>query len=202
VARRSDTRDRMIAAALDLFGRQGYHATAFSEVVAVSGAPRGSIYFHFPGGKDELAEAVCQAATVELAAICDEAAARSDSPAAYVRALADVVSMRLESSGYERGCAVATMVLELAPRSEPLRTAFERCFAEWRAALSRHLVDLRVRPEDADGAAVMIMSTIEGALLISRAMRSTAPLASAVDQLVGHLPTPVGTRRRSRAAAS
>ena len=199
MARRSDTRERMIAAALDLFGRQGYHATAFSEVVAASGAPRGSIYFHFPGGKDELAEAVCDAATEELVAICDEAAARSGSPVAYVRALADVVAARLEASGYERGCAIATMVLELAPRSEQLRVAFERCFAQWRAVMARHLVGWHVPPSAADAAAVMIMSTIEGALLISRAMRSVDPLRTAVDQLVERLPAPVVPRRRVRA---
>src|SRR5260370_953778 len=47
-----ETKEKMVAAAADLFRRQGYHATAFSEIVAESGAPRGAIYFHFPGGKE------------------------------------------------------------------------------------------------------------------------------------------------------
>src|SRR5437868_5960237 len=115
MAPRSDTRERMVAAALELFGRRGYHATAFSDVVEAGNVPRGSIYFHFPGGKEELARAVSEAAAVEIIGLCDAAAATSDGPADYVRALVEIVAKRLESTGYERGCAVATMVLELAP---------------------------------------------------------------------------------------
>ena len=56
--RRTDSRSRMIEAAFELFRKRSYHATAFSDVVQESGAPRGSIYFHFPGGKQQLAREV------------------------------------------------------------------------------------------------------------------------------------------------
>src|SRR4051794_14034814 len=105
----------MVAAALELFGRRGYHATAFSDVVEAGSVPRGSIYFHFPGGKEELARAVTEAATVEIVGLCDEAAAGAADPAEFVHALVGIVATRLVNTGYQRGCAVATMVLELAP---------------------------------------------------------------------------------------
>jgi TetR/AcrR family transcriptional repressor of lmrAB and yxaGH operons len=62
MSRRTDSRSRMIHAAAELFRQRGYHATTFSDVVRESGAPRGSTYFHFPGGKQELArEAIAKA---------------------------------------------------------------------------------------------------------------------------------------------
>jgi TetR/AcrR family transcriptional repressor of lmrAB and yxaGH operons len=185
----------MVAAALELFGRRGYHATAFSDVVEAGNVPRGSIYFHFPGGKEELARAVAEAATVEIVGLCDEAAAGAADPAQFVHALVEIVATRLVDSGYERGCAVATMVLELAPFAPELHATFAECFLHWRDALAGRLVGLGVRPEEAAPAAVMIMSTIEGALLIARALGDPAPLYSTAEQLVAALPR--ARRRRS-----
>jgi TetR/AcrR family transcriptional repressor of lmrAB and yxaGH operons len=185
----------MVAAALELFGRRGYHATAFSDVVEAGNVPRGSIYFHFPGGKEELARAVTEAAIVEIVGLCDEAAAGATSPAEFVRVLVDVVAQRLVNSGYERGCALATMVLELAPFAPEMQATFAECFRRWREAMGEHLVALGVRPEEAGPAAVMIMSTIEGALLIARALGDPEPLYSTAEQLVAVLPK--SRRRRS-----
>jgi TetR/AcrR family transcriptional repressor of lmrAB and yxaGH operons len=199
VARRSDTRDRMVAAALELFGRRGYHATAFSDVVAAGNVPRGSIYFHFPGGKEELARAVSEAATVELLGLCDEAAAQAAGPAEYVRALVQIVAERLVNTGYERGCAVATMVLELAPHAPELQATFGECFGRWRTHMAGHLAGWGIRAEEADAAAIMIMSTIEGALLIARALGDTEPLYATAERLVAGLPK---SRRRARAVSS
>lgn len=198
VAPRSDTRDRMVAAALDLFGRRGYHATAFSDVVAAGQVPRGSIYFHFPGGKEELARAVSEAATAELLGLCDEAAAGAAGPAEYVRALVRIVADRLVATDYERGCAVAPMVLELAPHTPELQAAFAEGFARWRAHLAGHLVGWGMKPAEADAAAIMVMSTIEGALLISRALGDTEPLYATAEQLVAGLPK---IRRRASSRA-
>ncbi|HKN91065.1 MAG TPA: helix-turn-helix domain-containing protein, partial [Acidimicrobiia bacterium] len=79
----------MIQAASELFGQRGYHATAFSDVVQESGAPRGSIYFHFPGGKLELAREATAQAGDEIEEAVAQAAARSDGPGSLIRALAE-----------------------------------------------------------------------------------------------------------------
>ena len=55
IGKRSDTKQKMVQAARQLIRERGYHATAFSDVLELSGAPRGSVYFHFPGGKTQLA---------------------------------------------------------------------------------------------------------------------------------------------------
>src|SRR5437762_12056667 len=112
--RRSDAKQRFVAAAIDLFQRRGYHGTGLNQIVAESGAPRGSLYFHFPGGKEELAsEAVAEAGGV-IAAGAAEALSQAGDPAAAVRQLAEFTATSLEQSGFERGCALATVTLDVA----------------------------------------------------------------------------------------
>jgi TetR/AcrR family transcriptional regulator, lmrAB and yxaGH operons repressor len=92
------------------------HATAFSDVVQESGAPRGSIYFHFPGGKQELARETIARAADEIEEMVHQAASHADDPASLIRALVQIQMERLEASSYCSGCAIATMVIELAPQ--------------------------------------------------------------------------------------
>src|SRR5260370_28960711 len=113
--RRTDSRSRMIHAAAELFRQRGYHATTFSDVVRESGAPRGSTYFHFPGGKQQLAREAIARAGDEVEEMIDEAARQADDAGSLVRALAKTIGGRLERSGYQSGCAIATLVLDLAP---------------------------------------------------------------------------------------
>src|SRR5260370_11807634 len=122
--RRPDSRSRMIAAAAELFRQRGYHATTFSDVVRDSGAPRGSTYFHFPGGKAELAREAIARAGEEIEEMVAQAARHAGDPGSLVRALAQILASRFERSGYHSRCAIATMVLELAPRDEEFTADF------------------------------------------------------------------------------
>src|SRR5260221_3950403 len=99
--RRTDSRSRMIHAAAELFRQRGYHATTFSDVVRESGAPRGSTYFHFPGGKQELAREAIAKAGDEVEELVDEAARHADDPRSLVRPPAPILDGRLESSRYQ-----------------------------------------------------------------------------------------------------
>src|SRR5215471_14393324 len=94
--RRTDSRSKMIAAAAELFRQRGYHAATFSDVVTKSGAPRGSTYFHFPGGKQELAREAIARAGDEMEELVDEAARHARDPGALVRALAQIFASRFE----------------------------------------------------------------------------------------------------------
>src|SRR6516164_1591801 len=126
MARRTDSRSRMIHAACELFRERGYYATAFSDVVEESGAPRGSIYFHCPGGKQELARETTARAADEIEDMVHQAASRAHDSVSLIQALAELQVQRLEASGYCSGCAIATMVLELAPQDEELSAEFDK----------------------------------------------------------------------------
>jgi TetR/AcrR family transcriptional regulator, lmrAB and yxaGH operons repressor len=178
--RRTDSRSRMIHAAAELFRQRGYHATAFSDVIQASGAPRGSTYFHFPGGKQELAREAIALAGDEIEELVALAASRAESPGSLVRALGDVVAARMEGSDYRSGCAIATMVLELAPENEELSADFEAVFGRWRAALTREFETWAIDPGRAIRLADLVMSAFEGALVLSRAARSTEAFKTTV----------------------
>ena len=182
--RRTDSRSRMIHAAAELFRRRGYHATTFSDVVRDSGAPRGSTYFHFPGGKAELAREAIARAGDEFEEMVAQAARGAGDPASLVRALAQILASRFERSGYQNGCAIATMVLELAPGDEEFSAAFDAVFARWRAALVTRFEPLGLAPGRAAALAGLTMSALEGALVLSRAARSTEPFNTTTEALI------------------
>src|SRR6266536_2759108 len=168
--RRTDSRSRMLHAAAELFRQRGYHATTFADVVRESGAPRGSTYFHFPGGKQELAREAIARAGDELQEL--------------VRALAQILASRLERSGYQSGCPIATMVLELAPRDEQFSADFDSVFARWRAALVTRFEPLGIAPDRAAVLADLTISAFEGALVLSRAARSIQPFNTTIEALI------------------
>jgi TetR/AcrR family transcriptional regulator, lmrAB and yxaGH operons repressor len=185
--RRTDSRSRMIHAAAELFGQRGYYATTFSDVVGESGAPRGSTYFHFPGGKAELAREAIARAGDEVEEMVAQAARHADDPGSLVRALAQTMAGRFERSGYHRGCAIATMVLELAPRDEEFSADFDSVFARWRAALVTGFEPLGIAPGRAAVLAGLTMSALEGALVLSRAARSIEPFNTTIEALISAL---------------
>jgi len=186
------TRDRFIAATAELLQRQGYAATGLAEITAAAGAPRGSLYFHFPDGKEQLgAEALTRSGDRVARALDASLESAPDAPAA-VRALVGALSARLQASGYELGCPVATAALEQTATSTRVREAAQHAFAHW-------LEILRVRLQ-ADGReaaiaqeqAVFVLSAVEGALLRARAARSTRPLRVVSQQLAAYLSEPPG----------
>ena len=181
--RRTDSRSRMIHAAAQLFQQRGYHATALSDVIQASGAPRGSVYFHFPGGKQELAREAIALAGDEIEQLVAEASGRSDGPGSFVRALGGIVAARLEGADYRSGCAIATMVLELAPQSEELSSDFEKVFGRWRQALVRQFEAQGIAAGRATDLADLVMSVFEGGLVVSRAARRIGPFKTAIGEL-------------------
>ena len=174
----------MIEAASELFGQRGYHATAFSDVIEASGAPRGSIYFHFPNGKQELAREATALAGDEIEETVAQAASQADGPGSLIRALAEGMVERLEASDYKHGCSIATMVLELAPYDQELTVEFDKVFARWRAALVGSFETWGIAPEQGVVLADLVMSAFEGALILSRAARSSEPFWRTVEALV------------------
>ena len=208
--RRTDSRSKMIHAASELFRQRGYHATTFSDVVRESGAPRGSTYFHFPGGKAELAREAIARAGDEVEEMTGQAARHADDPGSLVRALAQIFAGRFERSGYQSGCAIATMVLELAPGDEEFSAEFHGVFTRWRAALVNRFEPLGIAPDRAAALADLVISALEGALLLSRAARSTEPFTTPIEALISAIdhdtaapptapPSPAATGRASRA---
>ncbi len=159
-----------------LFQQQGYAATGVAEVIAESGTPKGSFYFNFPGGKEELAREAIVFAGGQLATGIDQLAAAASSPQRFLRSLTAALAAGLESSDFSRGCPVATLALETATSSEALRRTADQQFSAWEDAIARGLAG-GADPRAGDRAlAARVLMLIEGALIMARVRRTTEPL--------------------------
>lgn len=172
-----------MTATQELLRRRGYAASGLGEIVARSGAPKGSLYFHFPGGKQELAIAAMERSAVQLrdamAAILDS----SEDPDAGIRRLIEALAAGLEQSGFADGCPIATVALETTADSEPMRAAARAAFDSWLQVLSERLVVAGLDPAHAEQRAVLVLAAIEGGLILARARRDVSPLLAVSSQL-------------------
>lgn len=164
----SDAREAMIDAAIRLLAEDGYRSTSFSEVLARSGAPRGSIYHHFPGGKDEL---VAAALDVQVARTFDRLEALSgQSPEEIVRSFVDGWRQGLLLTDFAVGCSLLAVATSAGQGA--LRSKTGDLFREWRAVLARLLVDGGAEAGAANAFAAQLLASTEGAVAMARAEHS------------------------------
>lgn len=176
-------RECLIAAAVGLFRRQGYAGTGLAEILARSGAPRGSLYHYFPDGKAEIAEAALRAAGEYMTGIMQGIACASASPGELVSRYGAGLAAALEKSGFTDGCAVATVVLEAAPGSPKLAAAGRDAFAAWSDVVSGMLLRAGIAEPRARALADFTIAAFEGAMMLARARSSAAPILSAAEEL-------------------
>jgi AcrR family transcriptional regulator len=181
--KRSDSKDRMITAARRLFRERGYLGTALSDIVIESAAPRGSIYFHFPGGKEELATEVTLLHAADRIANINRAAAAATTPAQLIEVFMGRERDDLVASGYREGCAVAPIVIESTPASDQLSDATRRAFQDLITTLAARFSEKGISQERAVELATNVWTSTEGALIVSRALRSPEPFDAAIGLL-------------------
>ena len=181
--KKTDSKERMIAAARRLFREHGYLGTALSDVIAESAAPRGSIYFHFPGGKEELATEVTLLHASHRIADINRAAANTRTAAELISAFVGRERDDLVSSNYREGCAVAPIVIESTPASDQLSDATRRAFQDLITTLAARLTEKGLTHDRAVRLATNVWSSVEGALILGRVLRSPEPFDMAIAQL-------------------
>jgi TetR/AcrR family transcriptional repressor of lmrAB and yxaGH operons len=179
---RTETRQEMLRAGARLLAAKGYEATALLDVVDAAKASRGSIYFHFPEGKQQLALEALSYSTRRALERSASAIQHGASTADVVRRTAKVLAAGLEESEFAMGCPVATVALEIANTNEPLRQLSADFFSEWRSLYVGSLLRDGVAPERAQRLATLIVATIEGGLVLARSMHSTKPLLDACEE--------------------
>src|ERR1700740_714476 len=131
MAKATDSKEKTLAAATLLFRRHGFHGTALHDVLAAAGSPRGSLYFHFPGGKEQIGQAALDLAGEAVRARIAHAAEASANAEAFLAGIARARPADLEKSDYCNGCPIATTALETAAQSEALGNAARRAFQSW-----------------------------------------------------------------------
>lgn len=181
---KGSSRDAFLKSTAELLRSQGYAATGLNEIVARSGAPKGSLYFHFPGGKEQLAAAAMTRSGELLAGAMAAVLASHDDLGAALASLVDALAAGLEASGYRDGCPVATVALEKAGDSQELTAVAELAFDSWLEVLRGRLEVSGLSSAAAERRALLVLSAIEGALLLARVRRDLSPLLAVREELV------------------
>ncbi|WP_207913917.1 TetR/AcrR family transcriptional regulator [Micromonospora sp. KC213] len=179
------TRDRLVAVAGDLLQLRGYAGIGVAEILQRSGANKGSLYFHFPGGKEEL---VACALRVRAAAVSDLiATVIVDAPdaAAAVRSFASVLAARLDDSDFQRGCALASSTLDAGPEHTQVHDAVRQGYGRWVAQLAE-LIERDAVADDPEAEACMVLAALEGALLLARVRRDPLLVTSVAERVTRH----------------
>jgi TetR/AcrR family transcriptional regulator, lmrAB and yxaGH operons repressor len=186
MGQRSDARQKMVKAARRLIRERGYHATALSDVLELSAAPRGSVYFHFPGGKAQLAVEAAKAFAREQADLIERAAQRSNSAVELISAYVTQTRENLIKSNYTEGCTIAPLVLEGESESDQLANAGSAAFSVIIEGLAFQFAFFGMDRTSARELAEVVVSGVEGALVTARAFRSPAPFDSVLAALVNY----------------
>jgi TetR/AcrR family transcriptional regulator, lmrAB and yxaGH operons repressor len=195
----NDTRTRMLEATGRLLRQRGYHGTSLNDILAESGAPRGSLYFHFPGGKDQLVIEVTRASVAEVAAKLREQLAAAKSPAVAVRRIAEATAEMLKSSDYARSCPVAPVVLDSTTDIPELIELCRRAFEEWIGLFRDSFAKSGIPDKRARSLAMLVEASLEGMMVICRATRDYKPMLAVADELATVLEAAVAEKATSTA---
>ena len=177
----ASTRERMIQSAVLLMGENGVEATSFSDVIEHSGAPRGSIYHHFPGGKAQLMEEATRFGGALITTGLTAALEQAD-PVAAVEGIAGFWRTALRDTDFAAGCPVVAATVE-GGRLPGARAAAREAFSDWAELHAAILQRAGVEETRARSIGMLLVAAIEGAIVVARAERSQEPLDRVIDEL-------------------
>jgi TetR/AcrR family transcriptional repressor of lmrAB and yxaGH operons len=169
-------KDNLEHTAMRLFRTQGYASSGLQQILAESGAPKGSLYHYFPGGKEALAEAAVELAGSLVAEMLTELAARHRSPKAFVSAYCRTLAGWMEESEFRSGCPIATTMLETAPWAPEVTAAGARALDRWIEIIAEVFARDGLGVRAAATRAQLLVAAVEGALIVARVRQSTRPI--------------------------
>lgn len=171
----SGTREKFLRTTAQLLRERGVASTGMLDVVAASGAPKGSLYFHFPGGKEQLVSEALQQTGAETCELMKMALDASKSAKTGLENIFQFLSAELVGSGFVVGCPMGTVAAE-APNLPQVRDRLGEIVVAWHAVIKARLVKAGAKPARADDLAELFLSIVEGAIVVAKARRSTRSL--------------------------
>lgn len=179
--KRGATKRRMLTSAAEVLRERGAAGVTIDEVLTRSGAPRGSVYHHFPGGRNQiLIEALAYAGDSMTSAIDDAA---SHGPTALLREFVDLWEDVLRESDFAAGCPVAAAAICATDEDPRMSTDAAHIFERWRVALTRSFVADGFDESEASALAITMLAATEGAVILCRSLRSPQPLRDVAENI-------------------
>lgn len=174
----SATRDRILEAAAELYRRQGMPATGIKQISAAAEAPYGSIYHHFPGGKEAISVEVIRREGLRYGAFVGAQLETTD-PLTGISTLFENAGKLLESQDYSEACSIETIALEVASTNERLRLESAEVFESWLTGLATWFGQLEITEPERRRLALITLTALEGAFVLCRTLRSIEPIVVA-----------------------
>ncbi|BBU22703.1 TetR/AcrR family transcriptional regulator [Mycobacterium xenopi] len=176
------TRQRMVGAAVELLRERGASAVTVDAVLARSGAPRGSVYHHFPGGRNELVLAAVRHAADYVTSRID-ATVESGDPVQALDGFVRFWKKTLRDTDYLAGCPIVAVAID-AYQDPPEAAALAReVFGRWQTKLAGLLVNRGFGTARATRVATLMVAAVEGAVILCRARRDHTPLDDVRNEL-------------------
>ncbi|MDX2078940.1 MAG: TetR/AcrR family transcriptional regulator [bacterium] len=178
------TREQLLDITCQLLEVQGYHATGLNEIIQTSKTPKGSLYYHFPGGKDELTEqALNQTGKIVLERIKTNLDAYDDpaqAVAEFIRTLAGFVAQ----ANFRTGGPITTVASETAGTNDRLRLVCKAVYEAWRGAFADKFIQSGISLTRAHRLAFAVLGLIEGGIILSRTYHDTQPLLDIAQEVM------------------
>lgn len=172
------TRARILDATAELYRRQGMAATGLKQISVAARAPFGSIYHHFPGGKEAITTEVIRSEGVRYGAFVGAQLADTD-PATGIPQLFETAGALMKSQDYAEACSIETIALEVASTNELLRRESATVFEGWLTGIAQWFGQLDITDEQCRRLAVITLTALEGAFVLCRTLRSVEPIVIA-----------------------
>jgi TetR/AcrR family transcriptional regulator, lmrAB and yxaGH operons repressor len=192
MAKVSSAREDMLSAAVELFRARGYEGVGVAELLQRSGAPRGSLYFHFPGGKEQIGAEVVERVGVTVAQRFRELAATDVDLNTFIERVFKTTAKECKERDYKASCPMAAIAAGVSSDNPKLQAAIRDAFAAWEREIAAAAETRGMTRKNAETFASSFVTAMEGAFVVSKAQgNSTAHInaSRAMQALAGALVT-------------
>lgn len=179
----NQTKDRMLQAATRLLQTRGYFGTGLNDVLAESGAPRGSLYFHFPGGKGQLALEATRAAVDEVTLATARTIAEAETPGAALRAISERIAELMRATNYEQSCPISPLIHDGGTDLPALLDLCREAFDTWMGLMGKMLEKSGLPPDRARTLALLAQTVFQGGAIVSRTHHDERMLHDAINEV-------------------
>ncbi len=172
------TKSRISRSAIELFNERGYFGTGMNDILSRARAPKGSMYFHFPGGKEQVAAIAIREVGAHIGSLLKKGLANANSPEAAVVTIIGYFKAQLIAGDYKCGCPISIVGLELSGTDSVVLAACSDVYADWMALMSDYFATF-LSKNNAAKLSSSIFAMVQGALLLSRISADPSHLENA-----------------------
>lgn len=183
----NQTQTQIIETTSALLERQGYNATGLNQIVAESGAPKGSLYYYFPDGKEQIGAETLLWSGEHMAERIRAGLSQAEAAGEAVSLLAMSIADAIEDSKFQAGGPLTTVALETATSSERLNLACREAYSVMQSVFTEKFKDNGFEESRAVDLAGYVLAVFEGSILLSRVQHSGSPLRQAAAHLKSYI---------------